>query len=273
MDTAPIYDIWRLLSEPRDQVEAEIRALCRTAWCGDHTALARALGRYKIYVDTRDIGIAPHLMLDGFWEMWVTEAMLRTVRPGSTVIDVGANLGFFTLLLADLAGPEGRVLAFEPNAGLADRLASSIAVNGFGGRTTLHRCALGAAAGQVALDVEAQTPGGGRVREDGAGRIPIRRLDSFPQALDAAFIKIDVEGHEQQVWRGMTGILARGNPLTIFLEFTVNRYPDPAGFLSEILGEGFELGLIHHDGQVRPVTPAGLLEAPHTIDHMLCLSR
>jgi FkbM family methyltransferase len=273
MEAAPIYDIWRLLSEPRDQVEAEIRALCRAAYCGDHTALARVLGRYKLYVDTRDTGISPHLMLDGFWEMWVTEAMLRAVRRGSTVVDVGANLGFFTLLLADLVGPEGRVLSFEPNAGLADRLASSIAVNGFAGIATLHRCALGAAEGLVALDVDARSPGGGRVREDGAGTLPIRRLDSVPEALDAEFIKIDVEGHEQQVWRGMTGILARGNPLTVFMEFTVGRYPDPAGFLGEILGEGFDLGLIHHDGQVRPVTPQALLDGSHAIDHMLCLRR
>jgi FkbM family methyltransferase len=273
METAPIYDIWRLLSEPRDQVEAEIRALCRTAYCGDHTALARVLGRYKIYVDTRDTGIAAHLMLDGFWEMWVTEAMLRAVRSGATVIDVGANLGFFTLLLADLTGHAGRVLSFEPNDGLAGRLASSIAINGFGAFTTLHRCALGAAEGLVALDVETRAPGGGRVREDGEGTVAIRRLDSFPEALDAAFIKIDVEGHEQQVWRGMTGILARGNPLTIFMEFTVSRYPDPAGFLSEILGEGFALGLIHHDGQIRPIIPGELLAGSHQVDHMLCLSR
>lgn len=273
MDRAPIYDIWRLLSEPRDQVEAEIRALCHSAWCGDHVALARVLGRYKMYVDTRDRGIAPHLMLDGYWEMWVTETMLRTVRRGATAIDVGANLGFFTLLLADLVGQEGRVLAFEPNAGLADLLASSVAINGFAGTTAVHRCALGAVAGQVSLEVENHTPGGARVREDGGGTIPIRRLDSFPEALDADFIKIDVEGHEQQVWRGMTGILARGNPLTVFMEFTVERYGDPEGFLSEILGEGFALGLIHHDGQVRAVTPAELLDGPHTIDHMLCLSR
>lgn len=273
MDKAPIYDIWRLLSEPRDQVEAEIRALCRTAYCGDHTALARVLGRYKMYVDTRDTGIAAHLMLDGFWEMWVTEAMLRAVRRGSTVIDVGANLGFFTLLLADLTGHEGRVLSFEPNDGLAGRLGSSIEINGFAGFTTLHRCALGAGEGRVSLEVETRSPGGGRVREDDAGSVAIRRLDSFPDALDAEFIKIDVEGHEQQVWRGMTGILARGNPLTVFMEFTVGRYPDPAGFLAEILGEGFAIGLIHHDGQIRPVSPEELLGGSHHIDHMLCLSR
>jgi len=273
MDAAPIYDIWRLLSEPRDQAEAEVRALCRAAYCGDHTALARVLGRYKMYVDTRDTGIAAHLMLDGFWEMWVTEAMLRAVRRGATVIDVGANLGFFTLLLADLTGAEGRVLSFEPNEGLAGRLASSIEVNGFAGFTTLHRCAAGAAEGRVALDVELRSPGGGRVREDGAGTVPIRRLDSFPEALDAEFIKIDVEGHEQQVWRGMTGILARGHPLTVFMEFTVQRYPDPAGFLAEIAGEGFSIGLIHHDGQVRPVTAQTLLDGSHAVDHMLCLQR
>ena len=96
----PNYDIWRLLDCPDH--EAEVRALCQTAYLGDHEALCRVLGRYKIYVDTRDIGIASHLMLEGYWEMWVTQAMMRMVRRGSVVADIGANLGYFTLLLADL---------------------------------------------------------------------------------------------------------------------------------------------------------------------------
>ena len=276
MSATPIYDIWRLLQHPRTFNEAEIRALCRTAYCGDHVALCRVLGRYKMFVDTRDIGISSHLMLDGFWEMWVTEAMLRSVRRGSTVIDVGANLGYFTLLLADLTGAEGRVLAFEPNPELATRAQRSVEMNGYAPFTTVHGCALGSEEGQVTLEVSAHQPGGGRVHraEDASPHtVPLRRLDSYPEALDAEFIKIDVEGFEQQVWRGMTGILARGLPLTIFMEFTVSRYPDPRGFLREILDEGFSLEIVDYTAGIRPITIDALFAQSHHVDHMLCFRR
>ena len=130
---ALLFDIWKLVQQPkieRAQNEAAIRGLCRNAYLGDHTSLCRVLGRYKMFVDTRDIGIASHLLLDGFWEMWVTEEMLRHVRQGMTVLDIGANLGYFSLLLADLTGPRGRVIAFEPNPLMSSLARRSIEVNG-----------------------------------------------------------------------------------------------------------------------------------------------
>lgn len=273
----PIYDIWRLLQHPRTFNEAEIRELCRVAYLGDHIALCRVLGRYKMFVDTRDVSISSHLMLDGFWEMWVTEAMMRIVERGSTVIDVGANLGYFSVLLADLTGTEGKMLAFEPNPEMASRARNSLDVNGLAGFATLHECALGSSEGLVDLQVRTDQPGGGRVLErcgdDASGSVSVRRLDSFPDALDASFIKIDVEGYEQQVWRGMTGILARGHPLTIFMEFAVSRYADPRGFLAEITGEGFTLEIVDFTRGVIPITVDEIMNGGHSIDHMLCFRR
>ncbi|WP_447762569.1 FkbM family methyltransferase [Sphingopyxis panaciterrae] len=282
MATANYYDIWRLLSHPRTENEADIRALCRSSYLGDHVSLCRVLGRYKMFVDTQDIGIASHLMMDGFWEMWVTEAMLRAVRRGSVVIDVGANLGYFTLLLADLTGPEGRVLSFEPNPKLAGLLDKSLQVNGFTGFTDLHRIALGAGESALRLEVQDSSPGGGRVLLPGAERspnttteveVPVRRLDTIGHALAAEFIKIDVEGFEQQVWHGMTGILKQKKPLTIFMEFTVQRYADAEGFLAEVLAYGFSLGIVHPFEGVRPIEKDELFAMPHNIDHMLVFRR
>lgn len=277
MDSLAIYDIWRLLQNPRTENEAEIRAHCRQAFLGDKTALCRVLGRYKMFVDTDDVGITSHLLLDGFWEMWVTEAMMRAVRRGSTVIDVGANLGYFTMLLADLTGPEGKVLAFEPNPALARRLNRSIAVNGFAPFTTLHQMALGSEEGFVELEVTADQPGGGHITgatgADGARRVSVGRLDAIPGALDVEFMKIDVEGYEQHVWHGMTGILEQKRPLTIFMEFTVSRYADPRGFLAEILSHGFSLGIIDYEKGVRPISADEIFAHSHMIDHMLAFSR
>lgn len=278
MNRHPIYDIWRVLSEPRDQSEAEIRALCQTAYLGDHEALCRVLGRYKMYVDTRDIGIASHLMLEGYWEMWVTQAMMRMVRRGSVVADIGANLGYFTMLLADLTGAEGRVLSFEPQPNLARLLRKSIDVNGYTGFADLHALALGAASGTAAIEASLDQPGGGRTvtegMAEGAARVPLTRFDEVPHALDAEFIKMDVEGFEPEVWKGMTARLARRDlPLTIFMEFTVGRLPDPAGFLDEILSHGFSLAIVSHYEGVVPIGREELLNGPRFVDHMLVFAR
>jgi len=275
--TRPLYDIWRITNFPRPEVEAEIRGLTQTAYLGQHEALCRILGRYKMYVDTRDIGIASHLMLEGFWELWVTTAMMRCVRRGSVVADIGANLGYFTLLLADLTGPDGRVLSFEPNPNLAGLLRKSIEVNGFSPFTDFHELALGGAAGTADMDIRIDQQGGGRMigssHTAAGGAVRIERFDRIPHAAQVEFIKMDVEGFEPEVWKGMTALLEAGRPLTIFMEFTVGRLPDPAGFLDAILRWGFSLEIIRFTGQIEPIAREALLGGPKDVDHMLVFRR
>ena len=344
MQQSPIYDIWRVLSETRETAEAEIRATCRTVYIGENEALTRILGRYKMYVDTRDIGIASHLMMEGFWEMWVTEAMMRLLRRGAVVADVGANLGYFTLLMADLTGAEGHVISVEPNPELARRLRKSIDINGFAGFTDFYPCGLGGEDGWATMDVRADQPGGGRTipivaepepepepeaeampppepevaarpvgfmaalrqfflpdpvaepdppveaeadiepreaspeepEEAGPpeGAVPIVRFDDLPRAREVEFMKIDVEGFEPAVWDGMTGRLENYDlPLTIFMEFTIERLEDPHGFLDRIMGWGFSLEIITFREGVRAITPGELFAGPHNVDHMLVFRR
>ena len=275
----PLYDIWRITSQPRPEVEAEIRGLTQTAYIGKHEALCRILGRYKMYVDTRDVGIASHLMLEGFWELWVTNAMMRSVRRGAVVADIGANLGYFTLLLADLTGAQGRVLSFEPNPNLAGLLRKSIEVNGFTPFTDFHELALGGAGGSAEMDIRIDQPGGGRMiaghapAANSSSAVRVERFDQIPHALDVEFIKMDVEGFEPEVWKGMTGLLEQGKPLTIFMEFTVGRLADPGGFLDAIMGWGFTLEIIRFTGQIEAITREALLNGPKDVDHMLVFRR
>ena len=76
-------------------VEAQLRRLelSQTIYLGDHEALTRLHTGHRIYVDTRDISIASHLMLEGRWEPWVENVLIPAIKPGMLFVDIGANFG------------------------------------------------------------------------------------------------------------------------------------------------------------------------------------
>ncbi len=155
----------------------------------------------------------------------------RSVAPDAVVIDVGANIGQYTLLAASAAGRSGQIYAFEPDPLNADVLERSIARNGFGARVHLVRLAVDDRSRQAMLEVA-----GDRTRShlsrDGATRgpgaaIPIRTitLDDFAEAqdlnrLDA--LKIDAEGADLAVLRGAERVIRRLRPGLLMVEHDPN---------------------------------------------------
>lgn len=274
----PIFDIGKLLNCPRSENEAQIRSLCATVNLGNDI-LCRVLGRYKMFVDINDAGLAPHLMLDGYWEMQVTEAMMRLVQAGMTVVDVGANQGYFTMLLADLVGPTGKIYAAEPNPRMMSLLQRSARVNGFDARTVGVTQPLSAQSGaEVTLHIPKDFPQNGSMHWTGDDRSEAITLTTvtFDELIGDGpvdFIKIDVEGAEENVWAGMTRVIARNKPLSIILEFTPARYQDPEAFLRHILSGGFALGVIHPTNGIIAATVETILAGPAHIDRMLVLAR
>lgn len=225
----------------RDTLEAAIRRRVQTAYLGNDTVLARILGRHKIFLRGSDRGFACHLMLDGFWEMWLTQFVARQIKPGMTVIDVGANFGYYTLLFGDAVGESGRVIAVEPNPDTASFLRESVTLNGHGTRTQIVAHALAAAAGRAWLHAPDDEPKNARlVAEKGlpGGRtIEVSTLPLDDLALPYAkvdLVKIDAEGGELAIVPGMRGLIARDHPI-IILEFKASRYPSPGEFLGELV--------------------------------------
>lgn len=273
-----LFELKDLNTRARHGNEAAIRAACSSAYLGNDTAVSRVLGRYKMFVDTSDIGLSTHLMLDGFWEMWLTELIAGTVKRGMTVIDIGANLGYFTLLMADLVGPAGRVHAFEPNPNLTARLRKSLAVNGFHD-AIVHETALSDQEGaEVALLVPGGEPKNGylvgpEAVGDNVVHMRTRRLDGYSELASADVIKLDADTSEEAIWRGMSGILANGRPMTIFLEFNPGRYGDPTGFLEAIAAAGFTIRLLDLKRGLQTVTGAEILQGSQVEDRMLALAR
>jgi Protein-L-isoaspartate(D-aspartate) O-methyltransferase (PCMT) len=112
--------------------------------------LCRVLGKYLMFADADDFSVAPPLSLNGYWEPWTTLAIARALRPGMRAVDVGANHGYFSLLMADAAGHDGRVLAIEPNPRLAELLTRTFEVNGFRSRAAVLVRAAAASSGSTA---------------------------------------------------------------------------------------------------------------------------
>jgi FkbM family methyltransferase len=267
----------------RTENEAMIRALCHTAYLGGDMAVCRVLGRYKMFVDTTDIGLSVHLMLDGYWEMWLTEAIATVVKPGMTVVDIGANLGYFTLLMAEIVraeGATGTVHAFEPNRGLASRIRRSAVVNGYGPWVHVHEVPLGEEDGaRTRLIVPEGDPKNAVTQlldsqePDDASVLIGRRLDSYPALHEASVVKIDADTAERGIWNGMTGILDKERSMTIFLEFNASRYIDPAEFLKEITDRRFSISYLSPADGPTPSSVDQVLARQADEDQILMLVR
>lgn len=264
----------------RDRLEAASRGLASPVYVGHDTALCRILGRYKMYVDTRDITIAAHLLLEGYWETWLTQFIARFVRPGWTVADIGANYGYYTLLLAELVGPEGLVVAVEPNPEAAALLRRTVFLNGFGAWTAIHEVAAGATdGGMTTLLVPREMTGGASIADVSAlwlpditeHRVPLTTLDALlarEEKID--FLKIDVEASEERIIAGTEAIFARGRPPMV-IEFNPARYADARSFLSHLTGLYGALREVNFSGDATPIDAERVLGEP--IEWLLFLSR
>ena len=240
---------------PRTEFEDAVRKRQQCVYLGNQRALCRILGRYKFFVSTSDVGFASHVMLDGFWETWLTQFILKTVKTDWVAIDVGANFGYYTLLLADLVGPKGTCLAIEPNPSVAAELKRSVSINGFSGRTkVIQAAATDGLASEVELETTLEEPKNASiVISGGAGpRLKVKAvsLDSVVKGLRRVdFIKIDAEGAEYLIALGMKDLIQEFRP-DIVLEFNASR---PAA--QELLGlMQSQYGALHYldfDGSIR----------------------
>ena len=263
-----------------EELRSVCRSACQTAYLGENTILCRVLSNYLLYGDTRDLGIVPHLCLNGFWEPWVTLATLRTLKPGWHCLDVGANHGYYSIVLSSVVGPSGRVLALEPNFRLAEMVRKPLELNGFNDRATVMPRAVSNRAGQIVklvippghtghASIQASANASDEVME--VETVTIDQLTAEWPQVD--FIKIDVEGAEIAVWQGMRETIRRNKDITIVLEFGANRYPNPRAFLEEILAEGFILRYIDYDTQPKEISIDRCLSERETSYWDLFLSR
>lgn len=195
----------------------------------------------RLWIDLMDMGVGAGALRDN-WEPDETKFVLGHLSSGDCFLDVGANIGWFTVLGAHKVGRSGRVIAFEPRPDLFARLRDSLAANGLQDRCELHNIALGEvdAIMSIAANPEELNPGHSYLVKDDSipngkvlHKVPVKRLDDLIVDRKVNLVKIDVEGAEAIVVSGALEVLRRDKP-TIVTEFFPKWLREVSGVEPEI---------------------------------------
>jgi FkbM family methyltransferase len=215
-----------------------------------------------------------HIYFHGTYEPEVSELIRHLAQPRQTWVDVGANLGFFTVLAASIVGPHGKVVAFEPNPAMADSIQRSLNLNQ-ATNVVLVRLAISDTDGEEAT---LYVPAG---RDSNCGQssllrhenvrdvcevsVPTTTLDRYfsETGLRPDFMKVDIEGLEILAFRGMANTLMHSPPKGIICE--LSQLPDclatPHELIEHLAQYSYRPYCVRRDGLIphvagNPIDPA-----------------
>ena len=162
------------------------------------------------------------------------QALLASLLvPGDTFVDIGANVGFFSMLAARLVGPSGRVIAFEAVTDLADRATANARLNGFD-QLEVHAIAIGATNGTARLSITTHSGGASLSEEVDPSEVvtvvDVPVVDVASLIEDGTIplpdvVKIDVEGYELPVLEGMISVFELGQT-SLIIELDAPNEPE-----------------------------------------------
>lgn len=192
----------------------------------------------------------------------------NAVSPGSSVLDVGANIGIFSLLAAQQVGASGRVIAVEPDPRSRRWLSRNAVANGFADVISVVAAALGSAPGTAELVLNESDPSQSALGEAGVSHDSVMvRVMTGDELLRTAVdvVKIDVEGREIDVLKGLEGLFTRSPDVVVFCELnprTLRLNGHEAEDLTrELERQGFHVQAIDEDtGDLVPVPQASQIQ-------------
>jgi FkbM family methyltransferase len=214
-----------------------------------HPEITIRVGTKRMRIDLRDQTIAKRLYLGVEWEPEL-QGLLRVMDlRGSVCLDIGAHIGIHTLLLSELVGPSGRVYAFEPEPHNFSLLEQNLQINGATNVAALCTAA-GDVPGRGRLAVNPTNRGDHRLSRGATGtacEVTISTVDEVLEPLPSGtvrFIKIDVQGYEHHVLRGMPRTLQRNPDVILAIEVFPRALRDAGTSAMELIDWLAQVGMI-----------------------------
>ncbi len=179
-----------------------------------------------MYLNAYDPGISTMLLTEGTREPGHVAQVRGNITPGMNGIDLGANIGYYALIEAQLIGPKGMVFAIEPDLNNLDLLNKNIKANSYEDRFKVFQYLIGDKDGTGKLQMSALS-NRHSVSTDSRGdfvEVPMITLDTFmkknglgPENIN--FLRMDIEGYEVMAFQGMNTLMSSKTPLKVFIEF------------------------------------------------------
>lgn len=241
----------------------------KTIQLSSEEILTKIFSGAKMYLDPRDAGLVPHLVLDGDWERNITQAWLKVVKSGDVVFDIGANYGYFSVLAAQQSTRDCKIISFEANPQIIPYITKTMHVNSFDSCSTIENVAVSSSEGKLTLHIlkdfiaSSSIHGVEHLREYShapseleeaiAVEVPATSIDAYcakNNIKQVDLIKMDIEGYEDEAYAGMRKVIQASPNATLFIEFTSKSYKHPKDFYKQMLNDFGNVYLIDEEGNL-----------------------
>ncbi len=234
--------------------------------------------KIKLHIDLSDKLISSRLLQYGYWECGLTKLVTKIIRPGMTVIDAGAHVGYYSTLFSKLVGPNGRVFSFEPEHHNFLFLRENIVLNNLM-NCTYENKAVYNSNGLIKLNLNSENLGAHSIIEKEVNSISVDietiRLDDYFKNINTKidFIKMDIEGAEEFALAGAKNIINENPDIIIVMEFK----PTSMNVLKKVRSHGFRVFVVDHGtGHLEEFTNDGAIisymkERGNALINILCV--
>ncbi len=245
------------------------------------TVLTNLIYGPKIFLDIKDSSLSSIILQHGYWEKWVTDIFLSLLKPGMTVVDIGANCGYYSLLAAKAVGAAGHVHCVEPNPFLHKNLTQSFLINGYT-QVKLHKVAFSDKEGEVTLYTPGSFSGGASIYEIPPSytdygavttvKVPAVNFAKYFFDLKADVIKIDIQGAEPHLIDGLLMVAAKSKNLDLLMEYApilwIAAGFNPRSVLEQLTKNNFALEIIACNNTLQKVSLDQLLAVTKKMETM-----
>ena len=249
-------------------------------YIGDHRVLLHTAWNSMLIVSTQDLSMSTLLMTSGIHEPLLTQYIINNVNPGDTVFDLGAHLGYFTVLLARLVEQKGKVVAYEANPTMYNLLRDNISINYLTPQCTLLPKAIYSSTTTLPFYVTERFSCNSSIYErnddyllkynDVIKKITVETdtLDHYANTFSKIdLIKIDIEGGEYQAFLGMQNLISKGIVEKVVFELNKDMLKEnwiPFFNLLASFRDNYDMDfyLIQNDGELSLISLDHLINMP-----------